>query len=86
MQLNLEIKDPTVSTKSGNKNGKDWKIEEQFAFVELNGERRKIVVPVNRNEPPKAAGKYQVNLLDHLRVGRFGGLELDDRLQLVPAK
>lgn len=86
MLLNLEIKDPTVATKSGEKNGKPWKIEEQFGFLEINGERRRIVVPVGRNEAPKPAGKYTVNLLDHLRVGKYGRLEMDDRLQLSPVK
>lgn len=86
MQLKAQITDATVSEKSGEKNGKPWSIKEQFAFVEINGERRRIVVPLPRNTAPLVSGIYTVDLIAHLRVGKFGGLELDDRITLIPFK
>lgn len=85
MYLKITIADPTVDTKSGTKNGKDWVVREQHGFVELNGERRRITVPLQRGANAFQPGDYSVNVLAHLRVGRFGNLELDDRLALLTA-
>lgn len=85
MYLKVTIADATVDTKSGEKNGKQWVVREQHGFVELNGERRRITIPLMRNANAYAPGDYSVNVLAHLRVGRFGNLELDDRIALLSA-
>lgn len=72
-----------VEEKSGTKNGKDWSVSNQFGFIEVNGERRKITIPLGKNAEPFAPGAYQFDLKESLRVGRFGNLEVDDRLPLV---
>ena len=73
-----------VETKTGTKNGKDWEVRNQFGFVEVNGERRKISIPLARGAEPFAPGAYAFDLKEQLRIGRFGNVEVDDRLPLVP--
>ena len=82
--MKIKPSDPTVAIKSGVKDGRPWEIKEQHAFIELNGERRRIVVPVSKFREPYAAGKYTLDLGAHLRVGKYGNLQLDDRIALVP--
>lgn len=81
--LAVVITSAFVEVKSGTKNGKDWEVREQYGFVEVNGERRKLTIPLGKSAAPFAPGAYSFDLKDCLRVGRFGNLEVDERLPLV---
>ncbi|MDD4972595.1 MAG: single-stranded DNA-binding protein [Paludibacter sp.] len=86
--LNLRISSTETSAKSGisNKSGKPYAFKQQTAFVEINDETRKIDVTLADGEPPYPVGKYTLDVLDYVVVGRFG-FEFDrfKPLKLVPA-
>lgn len=92
--LKIEVKDTTVKTRTGNKNGRDWKIRTQDAYVYtyletgvLSHYPDKITIDLasgNANtpdQPPFAVGVYAVHP-QSFYVGDYGSLRVG-RLVLI---
>jgi hypothetical protein len=80
--VTLSIKSTQTATKNGtSKAGKPYSITEQDAWVELNGERRRIRVTLSDGAAPFPVGDYTVGE-GSFYVGDFGQLQLG-RLELV---
>lgn len=89
--IKIEIKDATVSTRSGNKNGRDWSMRSQEAWAHtvnragnLNPYPEKLSITLEDDQAPYAPGIYQL-MPASLYVGDFGSLRLG-RPVLAPIK
>ncbi len=87
--IRIEIVSTNVDEKSGNKNGKDWKIREQSAWAHLldefgNPEKYPVAcsITLEKNAPAYAPGFYTLDPRS-LYVGNFRQLEIG-RVRLIP--
>ena len=93
--IRIEIKDATVETRSGTKNGRDWSMRQQTAYahtVNRNGTTNaypeKITLTLDREQPGYLVGNYTLEP-QSLYVGDYGTLRLGTpvlkRLEAKPA-
>ncbi len=87
--IRIEIVSTEVDEKSGNKNGKDWRIREQEAYAHLIGQDGKpgkypvaCSIQLDKDAPAYQPGFYTLDPRS-LYVGDFRRLELG-RLRLTP--
>lgn len=87
--IKIEIKDQTVETRSGNRNGRDWTMRSQTAWAHthsrngnLNAYPERITITLEDGQAPYPVGNYQIAPAS-LYVGDFGRLSLG-RLVLLP--
>ena len=87
--IRIEIVSTAVEEKSGNKNGKDWRIREQAGYAFLVDEQGKphkypvaCVIPLEKDAPAYQPGFYTLDPKS-LYVGDFRRLEIG-RLRLTP--
>jgi len=87
--IRIEIVSSHVEEKSGNKNGKDWKIREQGAWAHLLGEDGNpqkypvsCSIQLERDAPAYQPGFYTLDPRS-LYVGDFRRLEIG-RVRLMP--
>lgn len=81
MNLTINVRDAKIETKTGRsrKTGKDYRIDEQPAFVTLpNGETRRITLQHEEGDAPLAVGVY-VPKGSAYWVGDFGALSISTR-------
>jgi hypothetical protein len=57
----IEIRDAAVRERHATVKGRDSVFREQDAWAQINGETRKVRVPLGRELPAYQAGKYQVD-------------------------
>lgn len=93
--IKIEIKDPTVETRSGTKNGRDWSMRQQTAYAHtvnrngtVNAYPEKMIITLNNDQQPYQAGTYTLDP-SSLYVGDFNSLRLGTpvlkRLEAKPA-
>lgn len=69
----VEIKSLQVETRSGEKNGKPWKMRMQpDCFIQINGEIRRLPITLQDDEPAFQVGVYQFDVEKLVEVGRYG--------------
>lgn len=80
--IKIEIKDSKVTSRSGNKNGRDWSMRTQEAWahtVSRNGQPNaypeKISITLEENQNAYEVGNYQL-MPASLWVGDYGSLRL----------
>ena len=72
MQLKALVNSQEIKTKSGVKNGREWTMREQAAFVTLpNGEVRLYGLLLERDESPLPSGEYVLSD-NGLEAGAYG--------------
>ena len=89
--IRIEVVNPNVDERSGNKNGKNWVIREQAAYAHLLDEHGKAMkypvacsISLERDAQPYAPGFYTLDPRS-IYVGDFRRLELG-RVRLVPER
>ncbi len=87
--IRIEIAGTHVEEKSGNKNGKDWKIREQGAWAHLldeygNPEKYPVAcsITLEKDAPAYGPGFYTLDPRS-IKVGDFRRLEIG-RMRLLP--
>ena len=78
----VEIKDGTVRERTAQVRGRDSKFREQEGWAVLNGETRRVRVPLGRELGGYAPGRYQVDPAS-FGVNQWGDLVVS-RLLLKP--
>jgi hypothetical protein len=76
--IKVVVKDPTASNRSGTKNGKDWSMDTQHAWVHLPSKPFpvEIQITLGRGQHAFAVGDYVVDA-STAWVSKFGDLRLD---------
>jgi len=83
MTIRIEIKSTEVSVRSGiGKSGRPYEIVEQIGFIELNDERRKLRINVDKGAQPYAPGEYTLDE-SSFSVDQYGGLAVRVRLKAL---
>lgn len=82
--LKAEITEPTATTRTGNSNGRDWKIRSQNILIELNGEKRRIAMNLEDDQAPFPIGHYMIDPEKNLYFDRMGNLAVSRRFDLIP--
>lgn len=79
--LTINVRESKIDTKTGRsrKTGRDYRIDEQPAFVTLpNGETRRITMQHEEGDAPLPVGDYQPKASAYW-VGDFGALSVSTR-------
>ncbi len=88
MEINVEITDAAVNTRGGKtRNGDDWSIREQQAWLHLLGKRypQEFVMQLRDQDSPYHPGLYKL-LMSSITIGKFGKLEFHRFLDLERIK
>lgn len=79
--LKVEITSTEVYERSGQKNGRDWQIRTQEAYIHKQGQPypEKVTLTLQEGQLPYQVGVYTLDLNQCFKVGDYGRIALDDR-------
>ena len=80
--MRIEVKSQQTFEKTGTSGkGRPYKITEQEAWANVNGEYRRLRISLKDGSPPYALGEYDLSEASYI-VNTWGGLEFG-RIELV---
>lgn len=84
--IKVKIHDGNAVTRTGNTNGRDWKMRTQDAYLELNGEIRRVSISLSDDQAPFPIGNYYWDPEKSLYFDNRGNLAVSRRFDLVLAQ
>lgn len=80
--MKVKIISDIVETRTGTKNGRDWQMTSQNAYVQMGEETRRMSILIPKSTSPYAPGEYEVDFEKSCYFNSFGQLVLSGELKL----
>lgn len=80
--MKLKITSTKTETRSGAKNGRAWSMTNQYGFVSVNEETRRIQILIPEDSSPFAVGEYEIDFDKSCYVNSYGSLTLSSELKI----